>query len=423
MKIAINNTLNNIIPQCQAKYGNSSPCKGISLTYQNNIGKQADNPFGNYLNFTGGINKISVVKSNTLEPLLRDLIDFKGDNIEFAKHTFSKMKKYFGYEDVMVDNFKIVDECKSGIDGAAFNCRSGDFEMDKESCLSLSRPEIVSVLGHEFEHFFQFDRMFRSEEIGIEKYLKEETLNIVNKVDSEFYVAGIEVTPEEKQKSIDIDKSIELMNMDFWNKIIRKKGIIKKGTLEAKQAKEELEALMSYKPYLNMEKYTEAPNFPKLQGTIYYDYHKIGDYDYYWNNPMEIGARKAEKSWLDTYLNVSKEPYTPSPQIVKNSDMYASIERFMGTIKEKFESNDLPNRFKADVYDEIVSELQEKNPKGMYVIDCIKEADKTLKTWTTDEVEEALLDSKYFIEKGYLRFDSPKETDDFMKYVNNFMGK
>lgn len=422
MKISTLNVLNNSGISSQRKdAANSLASKGKSAPYQNNAITQIENPFANHLNFTGGINKLSVLKTNSLESLLHDLTGFKGDNVEFAKHTFDKFKKHFGYEDLMADNLQMVDRAKNESFVARFNDRTGEFQMDKQTCLSISRGEIASVLRHEFEHFFQFGRMFRSEEIGIEKYLKEETISIVKKVDKEAYILGEEINPQERQKYLDSSSvDVSMMNMDFWTKIIARKGILKKDTAEAVQAKEEFEALMEYKPYINASELKDYSGLPKFQETIYYDAHEIGVMDNYWNNPIEIGARKEEKFLLESYLKLTKEPYTPHPLMVEDQGTFGGINRLMNTFQEKFKSNNLPDRFKAFVYDGIVSKFLKDSNRNPYVKDCIQEASKTIKGLSESEVKIELITFKKMMEKGYMRLSSKEETDDFMKLVSEF---
>lgn len=427
MKIVINNELNNARFLGQRKYAQNTLISkdGVSTCQSSDI-KQIENPFVNHLSFTGGINKLNIVKTNSLESLIQDLIDFKGDNIEFAKHSFNKLKKHFGYGDLITDNLEIVNkEESSGLalsKVAEFNYPTGKFWMNKEDCLSLSRCEIASVLRHEFEHFFQFERMFSSEEIGIEKYLKEESRRVFKKTNNEAYIFGIEEVPQVIQNPTNSFS----MNMKFWSKIIDKKGILKIGTVEAKQAKNEFEALVEYESYIDVTRYKEYSGLPRLQETIYYDKHGIGETDDYWNNPLEIGARREEKNFLDKYLKLSKEPYVPNNEIVEVEKTSNGIDELMRAYKEKFKTNHLPDRFKAYVYDEIVSKLLKENLgalKEMHDLDCIKDACKTIKGLSSEEVKTHLLNFKKLIEKGDIRLYSKEETNDFMKLANEFSDK
>lgn len=425
MKITANNALMNMGLSSQRKYVENflTPNSNASV-YTSVDNKKVESPFGNHLNFTGAINRLKLVKENPLESLFRDLIDFKGDNIEFAKHTFNKYKKHFGYEDLIADNLEIVSKEQNLGFGARFMFRTGEFQMNKRACLALSRCEIASVLRHEFEHFFQFGRMFRSEEIGIGKYLREESKNIVKSVEDEAYILGEEIPQNVRQRSIDSNlQDFSIMNMNFWNKIIDNKGILKKDTVEAKQAKKEFEDLMGYESYIDVTSLKKYSGLPRLQETIYYDAHGIGAADNYWNNPLEIEARKVEKSFLKTYLKFSKESYTPNNQIVWDQEKFKGIDELIKAFKEKFKNNHLPHRFKADVYDEIVSKFLKENSGDLYVIDCIKEASKEIRALTAEEISLKLLNFKKLIKKGDIRLYSKEETDNFMDWVNEFADK
>ena len=108
-----------------------------------------------YLSFKGNIIKIHTDNPNSLGILIKELINYKGDNLDFAKFAFNKLKTHLGYKNLIKDNFKLVDIPDEGT-GSRFNYRTGEFQMDKSTCLMLSRAEIASVLRHEFTIYSQY---------------------------------------------------------------------------------------------------------------------------------------------------------------------------------------------------------------------------------------------------------------------------
>lgn len=421
MKIYANNLSNNI------NTPNRNKINDIPLTRKNvNLMDYTNHKYSNTnliddLSFTGGVNKLSVIKIDPLHQLIKDLIDFKGDNLEFAKYSFNKIKKHFNFEDLIKNDLHLVNRCEDDTFGAQFNSKTGEFQMDKTACLSLSKGEIASVLRHEFEHFLQHQRMFRHVDIGIGRYLKEEVLSISNKLDSEAYILNQKIDPIERQECINkYSNNFEDINMDFWNKIISTKGALKKDSVEAKLAKKEFEKLSQYwqKSYIDVNEIIGEEGLPLLQATKYYDKHKIGVQNDYWNNPIEIGARKAENNFLKQYLKISKESYIINKQITEDNEEFECIQEFMNNINVRFKNNNLPDRFKAYIYDDSTKKFLKEQPKNqdVYIIDCIKTASKNVKELSDKDAEINLLVFRNFIKEGDIRLYSQNETDNFLKF-------
>lgn len=424
MNISTNIVSKNINRQSLNGYGGNKPvCKNKDLVYRNDLTKQRT-PFASYLNFTGGINKLGISKPSSLDSLIRSLIDFKGDNFEFAKHAFDKMKSHFGYEDLMHDNFRFVDTCGGGDFEARFNWKSGEFQMDREACLVLSRCEIASSLRHEFEHFFQFERMLRSEEVGLNGLLKEERARVVKVTDSECYILGLKVDPSETQELLNsYHDNLKYINVKFWREIVNSKGMLRKNTTEAKQAKAEFEGLAAVKPYIKLTNPEDKRIQPLFQESIYYDLHDIGDKYEYWTHPIEVLARKVEKEFLDKYVKLSNQPYIPCKSTVLSEKYFKAIEDFMNSVGSKFGTNNLPYRFKAYIYDAEVHEFLKENPKYTKkdVLACIKGACKRVRALTKKKARVKLLSFKNWLHEGKMRLNSQEETDDFMEFADAYM--
>lgn len=417
MKVSINSASNNANRPSLNKYGSA-----ISVCQNQNLVSEKE-PFASYLNFTGGINSLSVAKPSALDSLIRSLIDFKGDNFEFAQHAFDKMKIDFGYGDLMHDNFKFVDRCEGESFAAQFNPYTGGFEMDKSACKMLRKAEIAYSLRHEFEHFLQFNRMFRSEEIGVNNWVKADVSRKYKIAEGKGYIFGINIDAEAKQRRAYPD-SYDYLDMDFWSGIIDSKGVLTKDSAEAKQAKEEFESLMKHKIYINtseLEKYNDD-RFPKSQKTKYYDEHGIGEQDNYYRNPLEVGARKTENEFLDRYIELSQESYKPHWQIAKDQKRFDAIEDFMNLVSSKYGNNQLPDRFKAYIYDEITEGYLQKHPdEGLEVIDYLKEAARQIRAWSKSEDKDKLSEFKKLLDAGEIRLTSQEETDEFKKFAEDYL--
>lgn len=405
------------------KYGSTKlACQNSDLNYENNTARQSE-PFTSYLNFTGRINKLGVKNPNSLDSLIRSLIDFKGDNFEFAQYAFEKMKTHFGYGDLMHDNFKFVDRCDGQNFAAKFDFTTGGFKFVKSACKMLKKAEIAMTLRHEFEHFLQYDRMFRSEDIGIDKYIRAERIEISKHIKKLAYIVGEEIAPEERPHPTNpYAARYATMNMAFWNKIIESKGLLKKDSAEAKQAMTEFESLMAHKRYVDVSSLEKCSDFPKLQKTEYYDEHGIGELDNYYRSPIEIGARKAENEFLNRYVELSKKPYTPHKQIDYDKNKFDAIEEFMNASGSKYGNNNLPDRFKAYIYDGITDRYLQKHPfEDLSILDCLKEVAKQIRAWSKSEAKDKLLGFKKLIDEGLIRLNSQEETDEFMKFAENYL--
>jgi len=436
MQIVINKTMNNLFQLNRRKYNKFSPTSNTNvLNYQNNSdtldlstnskSKKRENSAYSNMAFTGGIKPISIRKTKNLKPLFQDLINFKGDNIEFTKYAFGRLKKHFGYEDLIPADINMVNKAEDKNWGAGFNNKTGEFRMDRYTCLTLSRSELASVLRHEFEHLFQFERMFRTEDIGIEKVVKVEAQQIIKSIDSKFYIAGIKVDPRERDE-FEINNynlCLKDINMKFWNNIIHKKGIIKKDSVEAKLAHKEFEDFSNIKQFIDLTSVENEPDFPMFQKTKYYDSHNIESLYNYVINPLEIGARKAEKSFLKSYLEFSKMPYTPNPQIIKDEEISSAIKMFMLIFDKKFEGKITPERFRAYIYDRIVTEFLEEHSEKVTILDRIREVPRILESWTDQEFKDKLFYFKYFVEKNYIRLNSQEETENFINWANKFLNQ
>lgn len=418
------NTITNINPVAKNQQGSVFSAKNTTpAAFADN--KPANSGLIDYLSFTGAINQASIVKPNSIHQLIKDLIDFKGDNFEFAKYSFNKIKKHFGFEDLIKDDIHLVDRYKGNDFEAQFSSKTGEFEIDKITCLNLTRCEIASVIRHEFEHFLQAQRMFRHEDIGIGKCLKKDILQITELFDNEAYVLNQKVDPKQRQKFIDENSNnFEGINMDFWNKIISTKGILKKDDPEAKLAKKEFEKLYSHKIYINFNKFDakDRKALPIWQTTTYYDNHNIGNSDNYWTQPLEIAARKVEENFLKQYLKVSKESYSPSEQKFKDTEEFESIQEFMKSMAERFKNNNLPNLFKGYIYDKLTSNIL--NDKSIFDSSCslqhIKEVTANVKSLSDDTIKNYLSLFKYRLDNGTIRLYNKKETDNFLKFAENF---
>lgn len=415
MNISRNTISSNINYQSLNRHDGSIPvCKNKDLGYKNE-------PFASYLSFTGGINRLSVTQPSSLDSLIRSLIDFKGDNFEFAKHAFDKIKNHFGYGDLMHDNSRFVDQCELENTGAEFNFRTGEFQMENDACSNLSRPEIASVFWHEFEHFLQFDRMFRTKEIGIGGFLRASAMHLANAVNSKAYIKGKTLNPEKIQRAIDVvSDPTKNMNLDFWNSIIEAKGLLKKDSPEAKQAMEEFERSMSHKTYIDASCFDLDSDLPLFQASRYYDVHELGTMYNYYTDPLEIEARKVEEEFLDRYVELSNESFTPNEGLASTLESFKAIEEFMHLAGSKYGNNNLPDRFKAYIYDEIVEGYAKKSP-NMLVVDCIKEANRRIKDWSTEEARNNLFKFRQRLDGGVIRLNSQQETDDFMKFADAYM--
>lgn len=365
------------------------------------------------------------LKINPLDKMFQELYEFNGDNVEFAKLAFRKVRNHLGLKDVFTKDLSIVDldrpnESKRTI--AKFLWFSGDLGLDEEALKTSKKADILGEIRHEFEHYLQHEKMMRSEDIGIEKFIEfdnNKTLKNHNEALFEAQMLGEEgINGEDflKLKS-------ELYDIDFWRQVVAKRGTIKSGTSEAEEALRCFDAERLYPddaPYV--EYYNDGCGVP-LKNPDYLMFIKPyrnekNNYEYY-TSILETNARDAENAIKKQYQEFiasktgqkltaeeEKEPFNLK-QLIK-------IKEFDEIFAQKFGKYNLPENFKAYLYTLIGCDVPHFDASG--INNKFENSDK-------DYILNKLSLYKIFFEQGQVNMRSQDEVDRVNKFIEEYKMK
>lgn len=202
------------------------------------------------------LNKSAIAESTIITPEMKlmfaQIKDLQGE--EFFKTYYKLLAKLLGYKDCAPK--LIFKNNKDSIVAASFKQFLGEIEFDISDMINGEQlyTNILSTLRHELEHFIQFTTIARTEGLGTDaickanakavirgmKMDKERCLEIWGKPFEEISMGEDEMF----QKCYDDYKSE--INTVFYEKVIKEKGIILKGTPEAKKAEKYLNAIANY---------------------------------------------------------------------------------------------------------------------------------------------------------------------------------
>lgn len=196
------------------------------------------------------LNKDVLFKSGVITPemslMFAQIRNLKGE--EFIKTSYKLMTRLLGCEDYAPELIlKNTDEYKG-----AFDKFSGKIKIAINNCRSGTelQGDLLAILRHELEHFIQYTDIARTEGLGIDAICKANAKSGLRalKMDRERCIKIYHKPFEEMTESEDeilqnfYNRSKAEINTTFYEKVIQKKGIIKKGTPEFNKATEYLKA-------------------------------------------------------------------------------------------------------------------------------------------------------------------------------------
>ncbi|MDD3436393.1 MAG: hypothetical protein PHC64_04480 [Candidatus Gastranaerophilales bacterium] len=361
------------------------------------------------------------LKINSLEKMFQELYEFNGDNVEFAQLAFRKVRDYLGLADVFTKDLSIVDLSRPNASKrtiAKFFWFSGDMGLDEEALKTSSRASILGYIRHEFEHYLQNEKMMRSEDIGIERFIELDNQKALKAHKEALFEAQM---PSKSCMSDEefIEFKTSRIDRDFWGNVIAKRGVIKSGTPEADEALKYLDAHLSYPedaPYI--EYYNEFCDIP-LKHPDYLMFIKPyrdekNHYDYY-TSILETNARNVENDIRKQYQEfVAKKTGQQSPTVEEkepfNLQELIKIKRFDEIFEQKFGKYNLPENFKAYMYTLI----------GYDVHYDTSEINNKLLNLTREDILSKLDLYEIFLEKGQVNMRSQEELDCVNRFITEY---
>lgn len=325
--------------------------------------------------FLGAIGLGSTFKANEsksqkhLEKVLQELYNFKGDNVDFAQLTFKRLKEHFGLTKVLTKELSIsenIDNITVGYTiGAQFNWLNGAFNFNKGTLQKQTKDEILASMRHELEHYLQYEKIVRAENIGIDKLIELFATQQLKFMKEDYFEAGC----TDKLKFIEDTAFINMIkkqiDKSFWVNVVKKRGVIKSGTPEAKEAENNLKAILAYPRNLN---HSYAKSKIKNGSYDFTRCYKNEKYDYnYSSNHLETEAKAKEQEIQGRYLDLEAHYTGHRRQIVEeykdfSAQRYEAIKQFDKIFDDKFGQYNLPNNFRSFVYDEVRARIGEENP-------------------------------------------------------------
>lgn len=372
---------------------------------------------------------IKIVNSYLLEAVFKDLHEFKGDNIEFAKTTYNALRKHYGYEGILDDLVLFADKNDSGT--AYFSAADCHFKLNTADDFNESKADIIDTIGHEFEHFFQYERIFCSEDIGIKKFseaLSEAYSQKFKNYQYQKYNPSFDsAIPPHKMDVNFIQNSL----LQSWGRIIEKKGRIKSGTKETNDALVEFKDAISNKwkkTDFIKDDVTASPNipdaFPEFSG-MYDSFHSNWNYYY---NPNEVKAREAGASLSKKFLGYQSKIEGKKVEIKEKSGFVKNIaeptNEYINTLRKVYKSNNLPQEFLKYIYGDLcmdvyaISQAEDIEICSMNILHNIA---KQISSSDEVYIKQKLRTFKQLVEEDKIRLEAPKAKEEFLAYTDNFL--
>lgn len=377
----------------------------------------------------GGI--IGTQKANSskhLEKIFKELYDFKGDNVDFAQLAFKKIKKHLGLNGALSIKM-IVTDVPTDTAAAAFDWRTGIFSIDKPYCQESTKDDILNSVRHELEHYLQYEGIIRTENIGLEKFLKLNAEKDLNGYKEDFFEARM---PKEYYRTDEkfIDDTNKTIYKQFWQRVIKKRGIIKVGTPEAQQASKNLNASLIYPRKSDYVKnYCSRNNIPYEVPHRFDSMYKTDKYHYqYITNPLEIGARHAgenlQEQYLDWKLKMTKIPHSINEELIEVQKFKQlqidSMEQFENAFEKKFAGYTLPENFKGYMYFKAMIKDSESNPD---ILSNIKAIPQNMHEMDRGSILNSLELYEFMLQGGHVNLRSQEEIDNVTKFIQEYRAR
>lgn len=386
--------------------------------------------------FLGAIGLGSIIKANEaksqkeLEKIFQELYDFKGDNVDFAKLAFKKIKTYLGLEeildkDLISRNIPTHPGCLPT--SAGFDWRKCEFVINEEGCKSETKDSILCSISHELEHYLQYEKIMRFKKIGVDKFAELYAQFEMAIYKQDFFEANLNELLSKEGEEYLLNTMQGTINKEVWKDIVNKRGIIKsKSGLQ--QAQQYLEAHFAYPNYDNYARnyldYMKEPYDTSYD--FFKDLYKTEKAELkYYTNKLEMEAKKAGANIQDAYLKfVSKATGEP---FIKNSDQedfdklniprMTAIKDFDEIFEQKFGKYNLPENFKAFIYAQIKIECNLNAQDGLSLLKLVpqrmKEIDKNFMLKRTQMYE-------YLLNEGIVNLRSQDEIDRFNRFIQEY---
>lgn len=416
---------------------NNSPFKNLRENYQKTylpsfqtdtfIASKENKSNIKEVNFGGTIHHL---KANPLERIFRELYEFNGDNIDFAQFAFNRLKKHLELDGVLPKNILVIDD-PDGKRAAAFRWRTGEFIIDEKYCQESNKGSIINSIRHELEHYLQYEKIVRAKDIGPEKLIKLDAEKELEYYKGDFFEAQIpeEHLPEEPYRSDAnfIKVLSNAVDKKFWQKVRRKRGVIKPGTADAQRALRYLNAFLAYP-----RKDNYAQNFCRTHNITYtvpegfasmYKKHK---YHYlYVTNPLEVDAYKVGNDIQEQYLEFESrttgKPRSINKELIEVQRMdqiqLDAIKQFDEVFEEKFGEYNLPDDFKGYMYFHVMGN---ENSTNQDMLDIIKAIPQNMKKMEKPAILKLLKLYEFVLSEDVVRLRSQEEIDSVSKFIQKY---
>lgn len=305
----------------------------------------------------------------SLEKIFQELYDFQGDNVDFAQLTFKRLKEHLGLAKVLPKELSIsenIDKITVGHKiGAQFSWLNGSFNFNRETLQKQTKDEILASMRHELEHYLQYEKIVRAKNIGIDKLMELFAKQQLKYMKEDYFEAGCADNIKGIEDEVFINLVKKQINRDFWIDVVKKRGVIKPETTEAKEAENNLKAVLDYPRNLNHTYAQSKIKNSSYDFTICYKNEKY-DYDYS-INPLETEANQKEREIQEKYLDFESQITGNRRQIVEeykefSAQRYEAIKQFDKIFDDKFGKHNLPINFRSFVYDVVRAKIGDENP-------------------------------------------------------------
>jgi|GEM_PF-4586125 len=252
-------------------------------------------------------NKIvdTLIKKGKFDPQYKEMF-IKIRNLEgkdFVNSAYELMVEHLGYKECSPELSIEKLPTQSNI----FQSLPGIITINENRLATDNKQEILASIWHEFKHFVQYSDIARTEDLGTEEIARINTKNYIKNLSTneelcqkEFGCSFKEMPPFglEYFEKLKTEEYLQSMNIDLYEKVKAKKGIIKAGTEEAQKSHGYIKAKGESVDLSNI-----LQNGKRKEDFTEEEWKLI---DVYLNNPMEKEAYEIGdkiESQFETFLN------------------------------------------------------------------------------------------------------------------------
>lgn len=360
------------------------------------------------------------LKIDPLEKMFQELYEFNGNNVEFAKLSFRKVRDYLGLTDVFTKDLSIINlPQRDGTTALAESLWwSGDIGLDEEVLKTSTKDSILDSIRHEFEHYLQHEKMMRSEDIGIEKFIELDNQKELCKHSADLFEA--QMTDERCMNDGEfLEWKNSIVDRDFWQNVIAKRGIIKSDTPESREALSYLNASLKYpNKHSYVELYHNLDGIPikNPKYLMFIDQYRNAkiDFDYYTSiletNARNVGSEIKKQYQEFIYRKTGQNISTAKEKEPFNLEELTKIKRFDEIFEQKFGQYNLPENFKAFMHAVIGCDAHHNTTE---INNKLLNADKDYILFQLNLYEG-------FLKKGQINMRSQEEIDRVNKFIQEY---